>query len=296
MKRRTAWIVGGAALAVVLAAGAVWLLLPRGGSAEDQALAYLHALENGDLAAVKAAGLDVPADTAVAFDGASAYISEVTVEAAAESDSSTVVRASFTLAGEHVETEITMIDSGGRWVPDPGTALGTARIDRPAAVGETVFAADAALSLLPAQYEIVASPAELLDGSATVRMLPGDAEDITLEVALRPAATERAQEHLAQYLETCTQPAAEVPASCGIAIPWAADFSEVSGISYRIEQVPIISLAPTSFEAGEGVLVATVTGTGIGGDAARTVSYRTSNWALRGDVAFTADDIVLSVW
>lgn len=296
MRRRTGWIAAGAALAVVLGAGAAWLLIPRSGSAEDQALAYLHALQDGDLAAVKATGLEVSADTAAAFEGASAYISEVLVDASAESDSSTVVRASFTLAGEHVKTEITMIERGGRWVPDPATALGTTQIDAPAGVGDAVFAADAAVSLLPAQYEAIASPVEFLEGSATIPMTPGGTQDVALEVTLRPEATERAQKQLAQYLETCTQPASEVPVSCGLAIPWAADFSEVSGITYRIEQAPIISLTPTSFQAGEGVLVATVTGTDIGGDAGQSVSYRTSNWALRGDVAFTADDIVLSVW
>src|SRR5688572_9756821 len=79
VKRRTAWIIGGATLTVVLAAGVAWLLIPRGGSAEDQALAYLRALEVGDLTAVNAAGLDASADAAAAFNGAAEYISEVNV-------------------------------------------------------------------------------------------------------------------------------------------------------------------------------------------------------------------------
>lgn len=296
MKRRTAWIAGSVALAVVLSGGAVWLLMPRSGSAEDQALAYLQALQDGDLSAVKATGLDISADTAAAFEAADAYISEVRIEDSDASDASTTVRGSFTLAGEHHETEIMMLERAGRWVPDATSAFGTIRIDRNAAVGEAVLAADAALSLLPAQYEMTASPAEFLDGSATIQIAPGSAEDIALEVALRPEATPRAQEQLDEYLETCTRPAAKIPASCGIVIPWAADFSSLSSVSYRIEQAPTISLTPMSFSAGEGILVATVTGTGIDGDSAKTLSYRTSNWALRGDVAFTADDIVLSVW
>lgn len=296
MKQRTVWIIGGAALAVVLAAGAVWLLVPRSGSAEEQALAYLQALENGDLAAVKASGIDVPAPTAAAFAAASGHISGVAVTLSEESASSATVHASYVLAGEQYDADIVMIDQSGRWVPDAETAFGTAQVNIPAEIGDAVLPTDAETALLPAEYEVIATPTTFLEGSTTIQVGFGSAHDATLEAMLSSDATALAQEQLDEYLAGCTQPAAEVAPSCGITLPWAADFSAVSGISYRIEQAPTLSLTPTSFQAGDGILVATVTGTGIDGASEKSLSYRTSNWALRGDVAFTADDIVLSVW
>lgn len=300
MKRRIAWIVGGAAVAILLAAGAVWLLLPRDGGAEEQALAYLQALEKGDLAAVEATGVEVSAEVASAFAAASGHISEVTVASSVEEDSSTTVHASYVLADEQHEAEITMTERAGRWVPDAETAFGAARVDAPAAIGDAVLAADSAIALLPAEYEVLASPTAFLEGSTTILVAPGSTQDFALEAALRADATAFAQEQLDEYLAACTQDAAEVAASCGIALPWAADFSAVHSISYRIEQAPVLSLTPTSFHASEGVLIATVTGTDTGTDidegSTKSMSYRTSSWALRGDVTFTAEDIVLTVW
>jgi hypothetical protein len=43
------------------------------------------------------------------------------------------------------------------------------------------------------------------------------------------------------------------------------------------------------------VIVATVTGTALDGSA-KSITYRSTNWSLRGDVTFEDDDIVLSVW
>ena len=295
MKRRTGVIIGGAALIAALAAGAIWLVAPRSGNAEDQALAYLRALESGDVTAVDAAGLEVSPETAAAFDAASDYISEVSVVSSADSGSATIVRASYVLAGEHIDTEITMLEQSGRWVPDARSAFGAAKVDSAVEVGEARFAADA-LSLLPAQYELRAAPADFLEGNTTIQVAPGSVQDVAVEATLKPEATQRAQEQLDVYLESCTQPAAEVAPECGIVIPWAADFSAVSGISYRVEKSPTISLSPASFHASDGVLVATVVGTGIDNDSEKVLTYRTSNWALRGDLTFVADDIVLSLW
>ena len=110
-----------------------------------------------------------------------------------------------------------------------------------------------------------------------------------------PEVLERAQQRLDEHLEECTEPAAEVPASCGIAIPWAADFVSVTGIRYRIEQSPALTLTPPTFRADGGILVATVTGAGVDG-ATTTLTYRTENWMLRGDVDVTATDVTLSPW
>ncbi|KDA06676.1 hypothetical protein DC31_08825 [Microbacterium sp. CH12i] len=294
MRRRTYWIAGAAAVLVV-AAGAAVLLIPRASGAEDQALAYLHALENSDVAALEATGVEVSTEAAAAFAAARNHLSDVAVKSSAATDSSTVVQVSYALAGEKFDAEITMIQDSGQWVPDAATALGTVQVDAPAGIGAALLTPDATIALLPAEYEVVATPAEFLKGSTVIQVLPGSAQDVALEATLQPAATTAAQEQLDEYLATCTQAAAEVRASCGISIPWAADFATLSGINYRIEQTPKLALTPTTFQAGGGTLVATITGIALDGST-KTLSYRTVNWALRGDVTFTADDIVLSVW
>nr|WP_017203945.1 hypothetical protein [Microbacterium barkeri] len=69
----------------------------------------------------------------------------------------------------------------------------------------------------------------------------------------------------------------------------------MSEIRYRIERSPTVTLTPTAFVADGGILVATITGTGQDGSP-RTTTYRTDSWSVRGDVAFSADGIELSVW
>lgn len=300
MTRRTAWIAGTAVLVIACAAVTVWLLTSRSGSAEEQALAYLHALEDRDLTAVEALGVEVSAETASAFASASDHLSDAHVGSSTESGSARIVHVVYSLGGDEFKNELTMIEQSGRWVPEAATALGTIRItagqiDAPVRIGEAVLSTGAAVALLPAEYELTVSPKKFLDGSAAVQVQPGSDQDVTIDVALRPEAAELAQPQLDEYLKTCTHPSAEVPASCGIVIPWPADFVAVSDISYRVENLPTISLTPTSFQAGGGALVATVTGTAIDGSSS-TLSYRTTSWAVRGAVAFTADDIVLSVW
>lgn len=295
MKRRTWWIVSGAAAGVVVIAVLVWLLVPRPAGAEDQALAYLRALADGDIAAVQATGLEVSEAAASAFLAADGRISEGKVESADQGGATTTVRVSYLLGDERFETDIDMRSEGERWVPDVSTALGTVRTEHAAAIGDAILPAGETVPLLPAEYDLVAAPSQFLDGSALIRVAAGSAQDVALDAALRPEATESAQTQLDEYLAECTQQAPEEPPSCGIAIPWAADFASVSDIRYRIEKAPVLVLTPTTFRADDGVLVATVTGTGHDG-AESTLSYRTENWMLRGDVSFTADDIVLSVW
>lgn len=114
-------------------------------------------------------------------------------------------------------------------------------------------------------------------------------------------AMERVQQKFDEHLATCLEPAAEVPESCGIAIPWAADLAVVTRVEYHVEQAPVLTLAPSptlapsTFRADDGVLIATVIGTGLDG-APRTMTYRTENWMLRGDVLTEHGDIELSVW
>lgn len=295
MKRRTWWIVAGAAACVVAIAVLAWLLVPRTATAEDQALAYLHAVADGDLDAVHAAGVKVPGPAASAFLAAVDHISEVSVESVDPGVATTIVGVSYLLGDERFETDIAMRSERERWVPDVSTALGSVRIETAAAIGDAVVPAGEEVQLLPAEYDVAAAPSQFLDGSAVIRVAAGSTQEVALEAALRPEATEIAQEQLDEHLAACTQPAAEVPSSCGITIPWAADFASVSDIRYRIEEAPVLALTPSTFRADDGVLVATVDGTALDG-AEKTFSYRTGNWMLRGDVSFTADDIVLSVW
>ena len=69
----------------------------------------------------------------------------------------------------------------------------------------------------------------------------------------------------------------------------------MDAIRYRIDTAPVITLTPAGFTAEGGVLVATITGTAQNGEAG-TATYRTDSWSVRGDLAFTADGLLLSVW
>lgn len=295
MSKRTLWITAGAiAIATVaIAIALAWILIPRA-NPEDQARAYLRALADGDLAAVQATGLQVRATTASAFAEASDYLSEGTIESATADEYTSAVIVSYELAGTRHKSTLTFSQRDGRWVPDAVTSIGSVQFTAPTAISDTLLPPERAL-LLPAVYELSASPTEFLDGSASIEVLPGSTEDVDLEATLRPDAADSAQAQLDEYLVDCTQPAAEAPPSCGISIPWAADFSAVSEIRYKIEQAPVIALTATKFQADGGVLVATVTGTALDGST-KTLTYRSTNWSVRGDVTFTSDDIVLSVW
>lgn len=295
MKRRTRWLIGGAIVAAVGIAvlALVWFLIPRG-TPEDQAMAYLQALANGDITAVEATGADVSPSTASAFADASDHISKGAVESSTTDGDAAAVVVTYQIAGDRHESTLTLSQRDGRWVPNAASALGSVQFSVPVTIAGTVLPPDNAL-LLPAVYDVSAAPEEFLDGSAAIEVLPGSSQEVDVDSTLRPVATDAAQMQLDEYLATCTKPAAEAPASCGIAIPWAADFSEVSEIRYRVEQRPIISLTASAFQADGGVLVATVAGTALDGSA-KTFTYRTTNWGVRGDVTFTDDDIVLSVW
>lgn len=297
MKRSTVWIIAAGAAALVAAAAVVWLLIPRTSSAEEQALAYFSALADGDLKAVQARGVGVGVESEAeeAFLAASEYPSAATVESAAEEASSTTVTVSYRLGDETLASEIVMIERAGQWVPEPTSAVGAVTFDTAVAIGDAIVPSGTEIALLPAAYDVVAAPAGFLGGSASFPVLPGSDQYVQIDTTLRPEATALAQNQLDGYAESCTQTAAAVPASCGIAIAWAADFTTVSEISYRIEQMPTVALTPDAFQADAGILVATVTGIAFDGSE-QSLTYRTTTWSLRGDVTFTADDIVLSVW
>lgn len=297
MTRRAVWPTVAAVVFIALIGAAVWALLPRGDSAGQRAQWYLDALAAGDLKAVEATGVDVPEQTASAFLAADAYMEDVTIASVSESEGTALVEAEFTLAGERVHAQWELMLEQGRWVPAVST-LGAVIVDAgpgAGAIGDALLTREAEQPLLPAEYTITAAPSDYLQGSATVRVMPGSRQEVALKTELHPDAAARAAEQFDEYLATCTAPADQVPASCGIAIPSAGDIASVDGIRYRIEKAPVLSLDLGVFRADGGVLVATVYGTNTAG-VETTMTYRTENWSLRGDVAFTGEDIVLSVW
>lgn len=126
-----------------------------------------------------------------------------------------------------------------------------------------------------------------------------DSESTTTAAPVATPDTQAiAQRLLDDHLEDCT--AEEVtgdaaPQGCGIRIPWGTEFADVDGIRFRIERMPVLSLTDDGFVADDGVLVATVSGTGHDG-AARVETYRTESWQLRGDLTVDGDEVDIDVW
>lgn len=303
-RRRGWWIAGAAAIVIALAVGLwAWQASSRPATAEQAASAYLRALESGDPAAVKATGVDASAAALAAFAGASAYVDDARVAEVRESDTTATAEVSFRLADEQHTARLRMAVADGRWIVDEsgmGTITASATTGEFVSVGGEPLPVDEDIEVIPAMYTVAAAPTRLLEGESEVTVLPAQRSDVEVAVTVRPEATEAAQAQLEEHLDACTAPAGTAPAStppagCGIRIPWGTEFRAVTDIAYRIERLPVIALAATEFTAADGVLVATVTGTGQDG-AARTTTYRTDSWSVRGDVAFTDDDLVLSVW
>lgn len=107
-----------------------------------------------------------------------------------------------------------------------------------------------------------------------------------------------AQQQLDEHLEDCTvdaDSAGAVPEGCGIRIPWGTEFAAVDGIRFRIDRLPVLEITDDGFVADGGILIATVSGTGQDG-AARTETYRTESWSLRGDVTVDGTEVDVDVW
>jgi len=131
---------------------------------------------------------------------------------------------------------------------------------------------------------------------------PSPDDPVSTAASASPTASrdpqELAQQRLDDALEECTSEeivGGAVPEGCGIRIPWGTEFADVDGIRFRIERMPVLELTDDGFVADGGVLVATVTGTGQDG-AARTETYRTESWSVRGDATITGDRVDLDIW
>jgi hypothetical protein len=300
MTRRRAWVLA-SAVGLVLLIGAglwIWQSSSRPASAEDTALSYLRALESGDAAALASVSTTVPKTSLTAFEAADERIEDATTTAVEQSGDTATAEVAFVLAGETHTASLPLSRTDGRWLVD-AAGLGSVHAATSAGaffmIGDATFAIGEEAALFPAAYAVTPAPRELLSGEADVVVLPGEAAEVSLDATLLPAATEVAQSALDEHLAECTTGGAEVPAGCGIRIPWGTEFRAVSDIRYRIETPPVLTLTTTRFDATDGVLVATVTGTGQDGSP-RTTTYRTESWLVRGDVAFTETGVVLSPW
>lgn len=302
MKRATA-IVLSVAAGVLVAAGAVviWLLL-RPSGAEATARAYLDALAAGDPTGAVAV-MDVePADAEqlrLAFGGAIERIEDAVVDGTDEDGDRAMARVSFSLSGQPVTATLPLIQVGAVWLVSDG-GLGriavTTTIGDAAAVGAVIVPAGKAVPLLPARYEVFAAPVGILEGSTTASVAPGTTASADLEPTLAESATETAGAQVRTYLDSCTVPANAVPQNCGIQVPWAADLASIETVRFAIETAPTLAFGTDlqSFASTDGVLVATVTGVTRDGTAA-SYTYRSENWAVRGTVIFTGNELVLAV-
>lgn len=307
MSRRRWWLIGGAAVVIVLIVAGLWIWVStsRTPTPEEAADSYLQALESGDADAVKSTGIEVSPVALEAFTAATEHIEDAEIVSVGSRDGggdagkdTSTIEVSFRLDGADHTATLSLERTAGRWTVDAsglGTMTATTTIGSAVSIGEAILPVGEPTLLLPAAYPVTAAPVALLGGEGSLTVLPGEDSPLAVETTIRPEATAAAQEQLDEHLETCTEPGTALPTGCGIRIPWGTEFREVSDIRYRIEQLPTIALSGAGFRADGGVLVATVTGTGQD-DAARTTSYRTESWSVRGDVSFTEDGVALTVW
>lgn len=302
MKRGPLIAVVAAGVVLLAVAGLVlWLLqLPPGPQAvaED----YLRALAGGDadtaLDLVASDSLD-PSLIEAAFAGATATISDAEVTGVIEDGETATASITYTLDSTSGSGELLLQQTPTGWKVAPdglGTVTITSTLGDAAAIGTAVFGVNEPVLLLPALYEIDAAPVGILTGALTVAVAPGSAATAALQPQLSDTALETASAQVQAYVDACTAPADAVPENCGIRVPWAADLATLTSLSFRVETAPTLAFAEdlSSFAATGGVLVATASGTTRDG-APGTFTYRSDGWSLRGGMAFSGNQLVLSV-
>jgi hypothetical protein len=291
-----------AAVAVLVAAGGVlaWLL-SRPPSAEAVAEDYLRALSEGDFARIE--GLlvqgSVPPPTEGAFSGASEYISDYSFDLEDGGSGTRTARAEVTLDGEPAIVRFVLTAHDGRWKVSADALAEVAvhtSIGDSVRIGGVLLPTAEPVRLLPAIYPVSAAPAGLVTGESSAVVTNEEPVNVTIEATLSPDAGPAAQEQLDGYADACAQPAGTVPEHCGLRVPWAADLATLSSIAFRIDAYPAVTLARdgSTFEATGGDIVATATGTTREGGPG-TFTYRADDWALRGSITFTGDEMVLAV-
>ncbi|KQZ83376.1 hypothetical protein ASD56_13895 [Microbacterium sp. Root166] len=302
MKQRTVVGIGVAAVvAIVVAVGAV-MLLNRPANPDAAARAFVEALADGDGARASGLLADAPGDVdlAAALEGAAELLSEPVVESVDSADPRhPLATISFRLDDDAHSAAFHLVETDSGWRVD-ADALGTVTVTT--SVGDTVVAgtaripAGAETPLLPAVYDLEAAPVAVLDGEASATVLPGGSGAVEIPASVSPDATAAAQEQLNAHADDCAAAVDAVPDDCGLRVPWAADLVSLDAIVFRVEQHPALALSPdaSSFDATGGVIVATARGTTHAGTSG-SFTYRADDWALRGSVSFTGDEMVLLV-
>ncbi|MCH6232243.1 hypothetical protein MK786_15930 [Microbacterium sp. CFH 31415] len=302
-------IVGGIAV-LALAATGVWWFTSRPPTAQAAAETYLRALETGDFAVIAGLrggelGADAESLLRDAFAGAASYVSDPEIlEVRIDDDSLAAVHAEALLGDDRRTLNFTMRDGGDGWeltgdhlgVLQAETMLASAPAGDSVWVGGALAPAAAELRLLPAVYEVQAAPRGILAGTATAAVGTDEPIAVTMDAALSPGATALAQAQVDAYAEACAAATASVPDNCGLRVPWAADLAALDSIAFRIDKRPAVSLHDNAagFDATGGVIVATASGTTRGGESA-SFTYRADEWALRGSIRFSGDDMILAV-
>jgi hypothetical protein len=307
VKRGTIIALAGGIVAVIAIVAGVWWFFGRAQGPEATASAYLDALEAGDYDAIQALRPEPDDDSVLegAFAGASAYVTDARViELTEQKEGVAVVEAEAQLGGDTHRFSFTLEQSGGRWLlsgDDKGVLTATATVGGAAAgdsvrIGETLAPAGVDVPLLGAEYQVAPAANGVLTGSGLGTVVPGETTSVEIEAALSPDATTLAQDQLDVYLDECAAPASEVPANCGIRVPWAADLTSLDSIAFRIDERPVLALSAdaTTFDATGGVIVATATGPSRAGGTG-SFTYRADDWAVRGDVRFEGGQMVLAV-
>ncbi len=302
MKRKTVVGIGVAAVVAIGVAVGSALLLNRPETPDAAARAFVAALADGDgprAASLLAAAPD-GVDLAAALESASELVAEPSVESIDTADAGhPVATFSFRLDGRSRSASFHLVETDAGWRVDSdalGTVTATTSLGDSVVAGAVLIPAGKATPLLPAIYDLEAAPAPVLDGTTSVIVLPGESETVDVAASVSPDAAAAAQEQVDAYADACATAVDAVPDDCGLRVPWAADLVALESIAFRIEQHPALALTDdgSSFDATGGVIVATAHGTTHAG-APGSFTYRADDWALRGAVRFTGDEMVLLV-
>ncbi len=276
-----------------------WLLRPP--QIQDAAHDWLDALASGDVHTLTAMTNDsrVPPDTRRlaldAFAGASDRIADPVVQRISDDGS---VHATARLGTASVDVHFTLTRAGHGY--QVGDFLGTLTVDptlgAAVRVGDATVPAHTAVAVLPAQYPVRALPDAVLDGAQTVAVTDAQPVTVTLPVTLGTRGQAVLQTQLETYEDRCAASTDHVPAACGLRVPWAADLRTLDALAFRIDTRPTLHLDPEHgrFAATGGVITATARGTGFDGRAA-SHTYRTEDWALRGEIVFSGATVQLAV-
>lgn len=298
--RRMPWILGAVAIVVIAGGLGAWWLATRGPDPETVAEEYLAALQAGDADALRdLTGAAAGDDALESFAQASDYVSDAELGSVEVEGDRAQVHATVTLAGESRDVTVPMERSDGEWIlPSHTTVTVTSTMGTVAAIGERTFAENSPQPLLPAVYEVVPQPSEILTGAATVAVFPGEERaEVTLEASLADGAREVVQQRLDEHVASCAEATDAVPEACGIVVPWASDLRELRETAFTVERTPLVELDADAgtFAATGGALVARMTGVAHDGSE-QTFTYRTDEWSLRGTMEFRDAQLVLSVF